>query len=124
MSFEIKGKVEVIYPEQQISEKFKKREFVIEVQDGMYPQHIKMQLTQDRCSLIDGYNVGDEINVTFDLKGRPYQKQGETIYFTNVEAWRISAPVAPQAPQAGTPGDVPPPPPPVGGDDIGGELPF
>ncbi|MEH0156040.1 DUF3127 domain-containing protein [Limibacter armeniacum] len=121
MSFETRGKIEVIYPEQQISEKFKKREFVIEIQDGMYPQFIKMQLTQDRCSLIDGFQVGDQINVTFDLKGRPFQKDGKTMYFTNVEAWRVSGADAPSA--GSTPGDVPPPPPPVGGD-VGGELPF
>ncbi|GAA4843938.1 DUF3127 domain-containing protein [Algivirga pacifica] len=122
MSFEVRGKLEVIYPEQQISEKFKKREFVIEVQSGMYPQFIKMQLTQDRCALIDNYQVGQEIMVSFDLKGRPYQKDGQTIYFTNIEAWRVSGVEAPSA-QSPMSDDVPPPPPPVGGD-TGGELPF
>ncbi|MFT5617955.1 MAG: single-strand DNA-binding protein [Arenicella sp.] len=89
MSFEVSGKIEEIYEEQQITEKFKKREFVIEIQDGMYPNHIKFQLTQDRCDLIDSYSKGDEIQVHFNLKGRPYTKAGKTTYFTNIEAWRI-----------------------------------
>ncbi len=89
MSFEISGKIEEIYEEQQITEKFKKREFVIEIQDGMYPNHIKFQLTQDRCDLIESYNKGDEVQVHFNLKGRPYTKAGKTTYFTNIEAWRV-----------------------------------
>ncbi len=91
MSFEITGKIEEIYEEQQITEKFKKREFVIEILDGMYPNHIKFQLTQDRCDLIESYNKGDEVQVHFNLKGRPYTKAGKTTYFTNIEAWRIES---------------------------------
>lgn len=89
MSFEVSGKIEEIYEEQQITEKFKKREFVIEIQDGMYPSYIKFQLTQDRCDLIESYSKGDEVKVNFNLKGRPYTKNGKTTYFTNIEAWRV-----------------------------------
>lgn len=125
--FEIKGRIEVISPEVQVSEKFRKREFVLQVQDGMYPQYIKMQLTQERCALVDGCAPGMEVNVTFVLKGRPFEKQGETIYFTNIEAIRVSAAsqAAPAAPAAGYP--TPPAPtsnPFAGGDSEGDDLPF
>ncbi|MFM8473654.1 MAG: DUF3127 domain-containing protein, partial [Candidatus Kapaibacterium sp.] len=50
MSFDVTGKLHEIYPEQQVTEKFRKREFVLETQDGMYQQYIKFQMTQDRCS--------------------------------------------------------------------------
>ncbi|PWJ42399.1 DUF3127 domain-containing protein [Sediminitomix flava] len=137
MSFELRGKLEVLFDEQVISEKFKKREFVVVTAD-MYPQYIKMQATQDRCSLLDQFKVGDEIQVSFDLKGRPFtNREGQTMYFTNVEAWRITAPQAAQpqggqafpqqggynaAPMGGN--TPPPPPPPVGNDDDEDALPF
>ncbi|AZQ62266.1 MULTISPECIES: DUF3127 domain-containing protein [Flammeovirga] len=135
MAFEVVGKIEKIMDTQQVSDRFKKRDFVLLIQDGSYPQYIKFQATQDRCTLLDSFNEGDDIAVTFDLKGRPFDKGGETIYFTNLEAWRINAAAsaqpqaAPQQPSYGGGAPVqsntpPPPPPPVGGDDIDGDLPF
>jgi len=89
MAFEVKGKLEVVYETQQVTDRFKKREFVLEVQSGMYPEYVKFQLTQDRCGLLDPFSEGDEVNVNFNLKGRPYTKEGKTTYFTNLEAWRL-----------------------------------
>lgn len=137
MAFEVVGKVEKIMDTIQRTATFKMREFVLLIQEGSYPQYIKFQATQDRCSILDNFNEGDDIQVTFDLKGRPFDKGGETIYFTNLEAWRINAAAdaqpaaAPQQPsygnapaQAAATNTPPPPPPPVGGDDIDGDLPF
>ena len=90
MSLEAKGKLYVKYDAQQVTEKFKKREFVLEMTSGAYSEYIKFQLTQDKCALLDKYKVGDEVNVKFNLRGRPYQgKTGETTYFTNLEAWSV-----------------------------------
>ena len=91
MSLEVKGTIVEIYDENQVTDRFKKREFVIEVKEGMYSEFVKMQLVQDKTSLIDAFKVGDEINVSFNLKGRPYTRDGKTTYFTNLDAWRISA---------------------------------
>lgn len=85
MSFEIKGIVHKVFDTESKTATFQAREFVIKTVDGSYEQFIKFQLTQDRCSLIDGYNEGDEINVHFDLRGREWQDK----YFTNLNAWRI-----------------------------------
>ena len=103
--FEVQGKLEVIYDTQQVTDRFKKREFVIEIQSGMYPEYIKMQLTQDRCSLLDGFNVGDIVKTSFNLRGRPYNKGNETIYFTNLDAWRVESAQAasPASPAVNTP---------------------
>ncbi len=109
MSYEAKGKLLVKSDEQQISERFRKREFVIEIEDGMYPQQVKFQLTQDRCSLLDDYGLNDEINVHFNLKGRAYQKNSETIYFTNLEAWRIESVATHQVEPPPPVDDIPPP---------------
>ncbi len=88
--FKITGTVKVIMETVQISGTFKKREFVLTDASGMYPQDILFQLTQDKCSLIDGYNVNDQIDVTFNLRGREWvSPQGETKYFNSLDAWRI-----------------------------------
>lgn len=94
--YESVGTLHKVYDTQQVKDTFKKREFVIEVQDGEYPQHIKFQVTQDRCELLDKYKVGQEVTVLFNLRGRPFQnKDGQTMYFTNLEAWRIEGPTQP-----------------------------
>lgn len=87
---DITGILKVKNAEQQISEKFKKREFVLTDNSSQYPQHISFQLTQDRCNLIDSFKVGDEIKVHFNLRGREWTSpQGEVKYFNTLEAWRI-----------------------------------
>ena len=66
---------------------FKTREFVIQIENGQYPQFAKFQLTQDRCDLIEPYIDGTCIKVHFDLRGREWQGK----YFTNLNAWRIES---------------------------------
>ena len=105
MSLSVKGKIKVKMNEQVINEKFKKREFVITDDSSQYPQQIMFQLTQDKTSLIDQYNVGDEITVHFNLRGREWTSPtGEVKYFNTLEAWRIEtgagAPKAANAPAA------------------------
>ncbi|MCC9168830.1 DUF3127 domain-containing protein [Pontibacter harenae] len=91
MSFDIQGKLYEAFEEQQVSDKFRKREFVLEIPDGSYTQYVKFQLTQDKCSLLDQYKAGDEVKVTFNLTGKPFTKNGTTMYFTNLQAWRIES---------------------------------
>lgn len=87
---DITGILKVKGQTQQVSEKFKKSEIVVTDNSSQYPQHISFQLTQDKCSIIDNYNVGDEIKVHFNLRGREWTSpQGETKYFNSLEAWRI-----------------------------------
>jgi len=106
--FNIKGKIKVIMDEQQISDKFKKREFVLETKSGQYDQVISLQLTQDSVDLIDAHKVGDEVNVSFDLRGREWTspKDGVVKYFNTLSAWRIEA-VGQAAPPAQQ--EAPPP---------------
>ena len=86
----ITGILKIKNAEQKVSEKFKKREFVLTDNSSQYPQHVLFQLTQDRCSLMDNYNVGDEIKVSFNLRGREWQSpQGEVKYFNSLDVWRI-----------------------------------
>ena len=86
---EIEGKLIHVADEQVISDKFKKREFVIETAD-QYPQEILVQLTQDRTSLIDKFEIGDTLTLSINLRGRRWESpQGETKWFNTIEAWKI-----------------------------------
>ncbi len=85
MKFQVDGKIHKIFDTEQKSERFRTREFVIEVVDGKFPQMVKFQLTQDNCEAIDGHQEGEDITVHFDLRGREWNGK----YFTNLNAWRI-----------------------------------
>ncbi len=111
MSYEAEGKLYKKMDTQQITDSFKKREFVVEIEDGAYSQIIKFQLVQGNCDKLDPFNEGDQVKVTFSLRGREYTKEGKTSYFTNLDAWRLeaagtqqaAAPVAPAATTTATP---------------------
>jgi len=89
---EVTGQLKVKGGRQQVSDKFSKREFVLATDlTTPYPQFVSFQVTQDKCAVLDSYNVGDEIKVHFNLRGREYQNPNtlETKYFNSLEAWRI-----------------------------------
>ena len=89
-SYEAVGTLHAVMDTQHVKDTFKKRDFVLEMADGNYPQHIKFQVTQDRCALLDTMKVGQQVKVLFNLRGRPFQnREGQTVYYTNLEAWRI-----------------------------------
>jgi len=89
--FKVEGILKRVSDVQEISERFKKREFVIETQE-QYPQVIQFQSVQDRVNLIDGFQPGDKIEVFFNLRGREWQKDSssEVRVFVTLDAWRIS----------------------------------
>ena len=88
--FKLTGQVKVVKDTVQISEKFAKREFVVSDTSSMYPQDILFQSVQDKCSMLDGYNEGDQVEVSFNLRGREWTSpQGEVKYFNTLDAWRI-----------------------------------
>jgi len=95
MNFEITGKLIEKYDAQQVSDTFKKREFVIQIEEEgngrTFTNYIKFQLLQAKTDLIDSYNVNDSIKVNFNVKGNRWEKEGKVNYFTNLDAWRIES---------------------------------
>lgn len=89
--FAITGKLIVKNDTEQIKDTFKKREFVISDESSQYPQEIIFQLIQDKCDLLDPFNIGEEIKVNFNLRGRRWDnpKTGETRFFNSLDAWRL-----------------------------------
>ncbi len=86
MAYKATGRLHKVFDTEQKTASFSAREFVIEMADGKFPQMVKFQLTQDKCSLIDDYSEGEDISVDFDLRGREWNDK----YFTNLNAWRIA----------------------------------
>ena len=91
MGIEVTGKLHTIYETKQVSERFSKREFVMEMADNpKYPQTVLFQLTGDRCALLDDHKVGDEVRVEFSLRGREWRSpQGELKYFNSLDVWKL-----------------------------------
>jgi hypothetical protein len=91
MGMEAIGRLHAIYETKQVSERFTKREFVLELADNpKYPQTVLFQLTGDRVTQLDGMNVGDQVRIEFNLRGREWRSpQGEVKYFNSLDVWRI-----------------------------------
>jgi hypothetical protein len=93
MAFEISGKIIDIMPVNQVSDKFRKREFVIEKKDSggaaVFIDYIKFQLVQDKCDLINESFLNEEVKIWFNLKGNKWERDGKINYFTNLDAWKI-----------------------------------
>jgi hypothetical protein len=87
---EVTGTLKVKFDTQKVSDRFQKREFVLTTEASTpYPQHVSFQLTQDKVNLLDQYNVGDEMKVQFNLRGREWNGPQGIKYFNTLEAWRI-----------------------------------
>jgi hypothetical protein len=72
---------------------FQKREFVVETEEGMYPQSVQFQLTRDNA-VDPPFEVGAAVSVYFNVRGRAWTKGSETKYFNTLEAWRVTPYVA------------------------------
>ena len=88
MAYDLTGKVKLIQAVQTFDSGFTKREMVVIVQDGKYPQEINLEFVQDKVSLLDNLQVGQEVTVTFDIRGREYNGR----YFNNLQGWKIVTP--------------------------------
>ena len=86
MAFELEGTVRHILDLQTFDSGFSKREFVIEVEDGKFPQMIKFEAVKEKASILDGVSVGDRVNVTFDIRGNEYKER----FYVNLNAWKLS----------------------------------
>ena len=90
--FKLNGTLKVVKDTIQVSDKFSKREFVLTDASTMYPQDISFQLTQDKCSMLDNFMEGQEVEVSFNLRGREWTSpQGEVKFFNSLEAFRIES---------------------------------
>ena len=88
---EVEGKLKMIDETKDVgSSGFQKRDCVVTTLE-QYPQHILVQFTQDKCNLLNGYTVGDNVKIDVNLRGKLWTNpQGEDIYFNTIQGWRIA----------------------------------
>jgi hypothetical protein len=125
MNMQIQGKIHATFDAAQVTDRFRKREFVLELEAASkYPQYVLFQLTGNRCEALEGFEAGHEVNVEFALRGREWTSpKGEVRFFNSLEVWSIDrvgegqgegasagGSVAGGAPSGATTGDEPPPP--------------
>ncbi|UTW64565.1 DUF3127 domain-containing protein [bacterium SCSIO 12741] len=103
---EVSGRIKVIGQTQEFgSNGFRKRELVVTTAE-QYPQTLLIEFTQNNTAMLDSYNMGDEVLVQINLRGREWTNpQGEVKYFVSLNGWRIEA-LTPQA-AAGAPAGAP-----------------
>ncbi len=90
-SYKVSGRIEVIADTIQASATFQRRDLVIEVNGDKYPQFLSLQFIQEKCDILNSYQVGMQVEVSFNLNGRKWDSpSGETKYFNTLQAWRIS----------------------------------
>jgi single-stranded DNA-binding protein len=119
VAYDLTGKIKLIQQAKTFDSGFTKREMVVIVEDGRYPQEINLEFVQDKVSLLDNLQVGQEVTVTFDIRGREYNGR----YFNNLQGWKISSPGADDTDFAqGGHSSAPPNEPPSGFDDT--DIPF
>lgn len=88
---DIKAKLLECHDTVTISDRFRKREFVVEyAENPSYPEYLKFEAIQDKCELLDQFEIGQEIEIHFNLKGRRWtDPSGENKYFNSLQAWRV-----------------------------------
>lgn len=102
---DLQGRIKLISPIQQFGTNgFQKREIVITTEE-QYPQHVVFEFTQDKCSLLDAFQPGQLVRISFNVRGREWiNPQGEAKYFNSLQGWRIeNMEMAQQYPPQGQP---------------------
>jgi hypothetical protein len=87
---EITGKIKKIEETKTFGASgFRKRELVVTT-DEQYPQMLLVEFVQDKCDLLNNYNVGEDVKVSINLRGREWiNPEGEAKYFNAIQGWRI-----------------------------------
>lgn len=87
MAYDLTGKIKLVQDPKTFDSGFTKREMVVIVEDGKYPQEINIEFVQDKVRLLDNLQVGQQVTVTFDIRGREYNGR----YFNNLQGWKVVA---------------------------------
>jgi hypothetical protein len=90
---QIKGIIHEVGQAVQVSEKFKKRELVLEyAENPTYPEYIKFDAVNDKCDLLNNLRPRDYVTIHFNFKGKPFtDKVGKKTYFNSLQIWKIEA---------------------------------
>lgn len=86
----ITGQVYHVGQVEQVSEKFRKREFVVKTFE-QYPQFVLMQVVNDRCDILDSLRLNDTVDAFINIRGREWtDRNGIRKFFNTLEAWQVT----------------------------------
>ena len=87
---EVEGKIKKIDETKEYGNNgFRKRELILTTEE-QYPQHLSIEFVQDKTELLNNYNVGQNVKISINLRGREWTNpQGEVKYFNSIQGWRI-----------------------------------
>lgn len=83
--YEAAGTIKLINPTQTFPSGFMKREFVVTTRAEKFPQDLKFEVVKDKCAMLDSYQTGQEVQVTFDIRGNEYNGK----YYVSLSCWKI-----------------------------------
>lgn len=63
---------------------FTKRQIVVDT-DEQYSQALAIDFVKDKCTILDNYNVGDQVKVSYNLRGNEFNGK----FYCNIQGWRI-----------------------------------
>ena len=87
----VTGRIHFVGALRTVSEKFKSKDVVL-LTDEKFPQYITIQFTQDKTELLTQNNIGEQVEVSINLRGREWKSPtGEIKYFNTIEGWQINA---------------------------------
>ena len=101
-AYELSGSIKMIGDIQSFNSGFSKRELVVTIPDGNYPQDICVEFHKDRADLLNALAIGDHVKVTFNLRGREYNGR----YYNTLVAWKLETSAGTQVDPAAT--SIPP----------------
>jgi hypothetical protein len=85
--YEAVGKIKLISETQNFPSGFSKREFVVTTGNDKYPQDLKFEIVKDKCPLLDSFETGQEVQVSFDIRGNEYNGK----HYVSLSCWKIQA---------------------------------
>jgi hypothetical protein len=85
--YDAAGKLKWIGTTQSFASGFTKREFVVTTAHDKYPQDLKFEVVKDKCSLLDSFEIDQEVQVSFDIRGNEYNGK----YYVNLACWKLQA---------------------------------
>ena len=83
--YETTGTIKLISDTQTFPSGFSKREFVVTTKHDKYPQDLKLEMVKDKCSQLDGFSEGQDVQVNFDIRGNEYNGK----YYVNLSCWKL-----------------------------------
>jgi len=92
MSNQFKGVAHIVGAEEVKSDKFKSRKLVVKDDSNpQYPNFVEFQFANKNCDKLNGINIGDEVTVDYNLRGREWTSpQGEVKYFNTLDGWKVT----------------------------------